>query len=179
MKFHALVKLCLLLTVTCWDAVVAEVENVEISADGSIQEAAVDEAAAETPPEKPVIDPKCPDRDHIIRCAGAYLDTNKNNKLDRSELQAAIDSLPWYAQGVLKILGSVDKMMKKVKRTLLLLICFLAHGLTKFSSSKKCDVDKDDAISMDYDMSNNKEDCLATCFKRRAFKSSFFPECDL
>ncbi|GAX12055.1 hypothetical protein FisN_8Lu179 [Fistulifera solaris] len=158
MKFHAFVKLCSLLTVLRWDVVVAAVENVEISADGSIQEAAVVEAAAEeveTPPEKPIIDPKCPDRDHIIRCAGAYLDTNKNNKLDRSELQAAIDSLPWYAQGVLKILGSVDKMMKK------------------------CDVDKDDAISMDYDMSNNKEDCLATCFKRRAFKSSFFPECDL
>jgi hypothetical protein len=124
MKFHALVKLCLLLTVMCWDVVAADVENVEISADGSIQEAAVDEAEIPPAPEKPVIDPKCPDRDHIIRCAGAYLDTNKNNKLDRSELQAAIDSLPWYAQGVLKILGSVDKMMKKVRRTLLFILCF-------------------------------------------------------
>lgn len=121
MKFNATVKLCLLVAVTCLHGVVADAENVEITADGSIQEGAADvvEIAAEPiedvpAAEKPVIDPKCPDRDHIIRCAGAYLDTNKNNKLDRSELQAAIDSLPWYAQGVLKILGSVDKMMKKV-----------------------------------------------------------------
>ena len=55
--------------------------------------------------------------------------------------------------GILNILGSVDKMMKK------------------------CDVDGDDAIGMGYDMEHNKETCLATCFKRRAFKSSFFPEC--
>jgi hypothetical protein len=60
-----------------------------------------------------------------------------------------------YARGVLKILGSVDKMMKK------------------------CDVDGDDAIGIDYDMSHNSETCLATCFKLRAFKSAFFPECDL
>lgn len=133
MKFDTIVKLCLLLAVTCLDAVAADVENVEIAADGSIQEGAAADVVVEntdvveentaavvedTPAAaKPVIDPKCPDRDHIIRCAGAYLDTNKNNKLDRSELQAAIDSLPWYAQGVLKILGSVDKMMKKVSRS--------------------------------------------------------------
>lgn len=43
---------------------------------------------------------------------------------------------------------------------------------------KKCDVDGDDAIGMGYDMENNKETCLATCFKRRAFKSSFFPNCE-
>jgi hypothetical protein len=60
-----------------------------------------------------------------------------------------------YARGILQILGSVDKMMKK------------------------CDVDGDDAIGIDYDMSNNKEACLATCFKLRAFKSAFFPDCDL
>jgi len=42
---------------------------------------------------------------------------------------------------------------------------------------KKCDVDRDDAISMDYDMQNNKETCLATCLKRLAFKKSFFPDC--
>ena len=60
-----------------------------------------------------------------------------------------------YARGILQILGSVDKMMKK------------------------CDVDGDDAISIDYDMEHNKETCLATCFKRRAFKSAFFPDCDL
>jgi hypothetical protein len=42
-----------------------------------------------------VIDKGCPDRGHIIRCAGKYLDTNQNGKLDRSELDAAIERLPW------------------------------------------------------------------------------------
>lgn len=32
------------------------------------------------------IDENCPDRDYIVRCAGEYLDTNKNGKLDRHEL---------------------------------------------------------------------------------------------
>jgi hypothetical protein len=99
-------------------------------------------------------DPNCPSRPYIIRCAGEYLDTNKNGKLDRGELQSAIDSLPWYSRSILSILGSVDKMMQK------------------------CDMDGDDAISMDYDMEKNKEQCLATCFKRRAFKASFFPDCE-
>lgn len=90
-----------------------------------------------------------------MRCAGTYLDTNKNGMLDRDELQGAIDKLPWLARGVLKILGSVDAMMKK------------------------CDVDGDGAISIDYDMEHNKETCLATCFKKRAFKTAFFPDCDL
>ena len=75
--------------------------------------------------------------------------------LDRDELQTAIDKLPWLARGVLQILGSVDKMMKK------------------------CDVDGDGAISIDYDMVHNKETCLATCFKKRAFKTAFFPDCEL
>jgi hypothetical protein len=44
---------------------------------------------------------------------------------------------------------------------------------------KKCDVDGDDAIGMDYDMSHNGDTCLATCFKRRAFKRAFFSECEL
>jgi len=60
-----------------------------------------------------------------------------------------------YARGILKIIGSVDKMMIK------------------------CDVDGDGAIGIDYDMQNNKETCLATCFKLRAFKGAFFPDCDL
>ena len=97
----------------------------------------------------------CPDRDHLMRCAAEYLDSNKNGKLDRSELQDAISGLPWYSRVFLNILGSVDKMMQK------------------------CDVDKDDAISIDYDMEHNKESCLATCFKRRAFKAAFFSDCDL
>jgi hypothetical protein len=99
-------------------------------------------------------DPSCPSRPHIIRCAALYLDKDKNNKLEKSELQDAIDLLPWYSRGILKIIGSVDKIMKK------------------------CDYDKDGAISIDSDMENTKETCLATCFKRKAFKSAFFPECD-
>jgi hypothetical protein len=100
-------------------------------------------------------DPKCPSREHVTLCAGQYLDANQNGKLERAELQAAIDSLPWYGRGILNILGSVDKMMAK------------------------CDVDKDDAISMGYDMTHNAETCLATCFKRMAFKKAFFPDCTL
>lgn len=99
-------------------------------------------------------DPKCPSRPHIIRCAAKYLDTNKNNKLDRLELETAIDNLPWLARGVLKIIGSVNSIMKK------------------------CDYDGDDAISIDYDMDNTVDICLATCFKRRAFKNAFFADCD-
>jgi hypothetical protein len=100
-------------------------------------------------------DPKCPSRQHVTLCAGQYLDSNQNGKLERAELQAAIDSLPWYGRGILNILGSVDKMMAK------------------------CDFDKDDAISMGYDMVHNTETCLATCFKRMAFKKAFFPDCAL
>ena len=47
-------------------------------------------------------DPKCPSRPHIIRCAGEFLDKNKNKLLERSELEDAIDSLPWYAKGALQ-----------------------------------------------------------------------------
>ena len=97
---------------------------------------------AETPSE----DPNCPSRALVIKCAAIHLDKNGNNKLDRDELDAAIDSLPWYSRGlfsvyyvathtcylgrcyltlsiscpphpslpgILNILGSVDKMMKK------------------------------------------------------------------
>ena len=42
------------------------------------------------------LDPNCPDRDHLMRCASKYLDTNGNGKLDRDELQGAINKLPWY-----------------------------------------------------------------------------------
>ena len=74
-------------------------------ADGT----AVKEDPVEEDPVKE--DPNCPSRDLIIRCAGEHLDENKNGKLDRSELQGAIDKLPWYARGILQILGSVDKMV--------------------------------------------------------------------
>ena len=41
----------------------------------------------------------CPTRDTVIKCAGVHLDRNHNGYLERSELQAAMDSLPWYARG--------------------------------------------------------------------------------
>ena len=44
-------------------------------------------------------DPNCPSRSHVIRCAEQYLDTNRNGKLDRVELESAIDQLPWYGKG--------------------------------------------------------------------------------
>jgi hypothetical protein len=54
----------------------------------------------------------------------------------------------------MKVFGSVDTIMKK------------------------CDLDGDGAISMDYDMINNNETCLASCFKRRQFRNAFFPDCE-
>jgi hypothetical protein len=57
-------------------------------------------------------DPNCPSRDNIIRCARKHLDTNDNGKLDRTELESSIATLPWYARGLLHILGSVDKMVR-------------------------------------------------------------------
>ena len=116
---------------------------------------ATEECPADDPTCKAPEDPKCPSRPHIIRCAQAHLDTNKNDLLERSELENAIDSLPWYARGVLKVIGSVDKIMEK------------------------CDYDQDGAISITTDMEKTQDSCLASCFKKRAFKSSFFPECDL
>ena len=47
----------------------------------------------------PKEDPNCPSREHVIKCAGETLDANKNRKLDREELQGAIDLLPWYSRG--------------------------------------------------------------------------------
>mmetsp|Transcript_47733 Transcript_47733/g.144329 ORF Transcript_47733/g.144329 Transcript_47733/m.144329 type:complete len:191 (-) Transcript_47733:492-1064(-) len=132
--------------------------NPEADAPGeeTAGEAAAEEAEPEPEPEvKTPEDPACPSRPHIIRCAAEYLDKNKNDKLDRDELQNAIDALPWLSRGVLKILGSVDKIMQK------------------------CDADGDDAIGMYDDMEQTKEQCLASCFKRKAFKNAFFGDCDL
>lgn len=111
------------------------------------------EEVAEAPQKKEENNANCPSRKHVIKCAGEYLDTNGNGLLERFELQTAIDKLPWLSRGILSILGSVDKMMDK------------------------CDVDGDGAIGMGYDMENSSETCLATCFKRRAFKSAFFADC--
>ena len=54
------------------------------------------ETAAKMDGPKIEIDKNCPDRGHIIRCTGAHLDLNQNGKLDRDELDSAIQSLPWY-----------------------------------------------------------------------------------
>ena len=58
-------------------------------------------------------DPKCPTRPHIIKCAAKYLDTNQNNLLERSELDAAMGEVHWLARGLLKVIGSTDAIMKK------------------------------------------------------------------
>lgn len=129
---------------------------VESSEEEVVEEAAPEETATATDSatEEEENTPGCPSRSHVIKCAAKYLDTNGNELLERAELQSAIDKLPWLSRGILTILGSVDKMMAK------------------------CDMDGDDAIGLDYDMKNNGETCLATCFKRRAFKSAFFSDCE-
>ena len=55
----------------------------------------------------------------------------------------------------MKIIGSVDMIMSK------------------------CDPNGDGAIDMKKggDMDKSAEMCLKTCFKRKAFKSAFFPDC--
>jgi len=98
-------------------------------------------------------DPSCPSRPHVIRCAAKYLDTNQNGQLEKSELETAMNAVPWILRSLLNIIGSVDAIMKK------------------------CDADGDGAIDIDVDMKATEETCLATCFKRKAFKRLFFPDC--
>jgi hypothetical protein len=43
-----------------------------------------------------VVDPNCPNRSHIIKCASKYLDTDTDGRLSRVELDTAIGRLPWY-----------------------------------------------------------------------------------
>lgn len=50
-------------------------------------------------PDLPPEDPNCPSREYVIRCSSIHLDSNKNGKLERAELQSAIDSLPWFKRG--------------------------------------------------------------------------------
>mmetsp|Transcript_4082 Transcript_4082/g.8987 ORF Transcript_4082/g.8987 Transcript_4082/m.8987 type:complete len:202 (-) Transcript_4082:355-960(-) len=135
----------------------------ECATDGSCapEESAPAEAvpAEETPAEAAPAeaveeeDPKCPSRPHVIRCAAKYLDTNQNGALEREELDTAMGSVSWILRGLLKVIGSVDAIMKK------------------------CDADGDGQITIEEDMEATKETCLATCFKRKAFKSLFFPDC--
>ena len=96
---------------------------------------------------------KCPSRPHVIRCAEKYLDTNRNRALEREELESAMGSVSWIVRGLLKVIGSVDSIMNK------------------------CDADGDGKITIEQDMEATKETCLATCFKRNAFKRLFFPDC--
>ncbi|GMH93533.1 hypothetical protein TL16_g12654 [Triparma laevis f. inornata] len=60
------------------------------------------------------------------------------------------------AKSVLKIIGSTDIIMKK------------------------CDYNSDGFIDMakNGDMDKSSETCLKQCFKRKAFKGAFFPDCD-
>ncbi|CAJ1966690.1 unnamed protein product [Cylindrotheca closterium] len=152
-RFLSLIALLLLIAVSCHaegDCANVNEEGLCANPDAATDEVTEEAVATEATEE----DPNCPSRAYVIRCAGKYLDTNQNGKLERAELETAINSLPWYSRGLLQILGSVDKMMKK------------------------CDMDGDDAISMTTDMEQNKDQCLATCFKRKAFKSAFFPDCE-
>ncbi|KAL3758445.1 hypothetical protein ACHAWU_003614 [Discostella pseudostelligera] len=98
-------------------------------------------------------DAKCPSRPHVIRCAAKHLDTNQNGALERDELENAMKNVSWIVRGLLKVIGSVDSIMKK------------------------CDADGDGQITIEHDMEATKETCLATCFKRKAFKRLFFPDC--
>ena len=155
----------------CADDAAAEatVEEVEVSSDGgdAAKECAADDSTCISPPaeeeeekEVPVVaaaveeeDPKCPSRPHVIRCAAKYLDTNNNGALEREELDTAMGNVSWIVRGLLKVIGSVDAIMKK------------------------CDADGDGKITIEHDMDATKETCLATCFKRSAFKRLFFPDC--
>jgi hypothetical protein len=88
-----------------------ECANPDVDAPEVAAETSPPVETEDTPPPAVEEDPNCPSRELIIRCCGKHLDHNKNGKLDRDELQGAIDSLPWYARGILQILGSVDKMV--------------------------------------------------------------------
>lgn len=72
-------------------------QECEVGGDGICVEKVPSVEAAEDPV---AIDKNCPDRGHIIRCTGSTLDLNKNGKLDRVELDSAINSLPWYVRNV-------------------------------------------------------------------------------
>ena len=82
----------------------------ECAADDNDCTPAVEETVVVTEEEE---DPKCPSRPHIIKCAAKYLDTNNNDLLERSELDAAMGEVHWLARGLLKVIGSTDAIMKK------------------------------------------------------------------
>lgn len=82
----------------------------ECAADDNDCKPAVEETVVVTEEEE---NPKCPTRPHIIKCAAKYLDTNQNDLLERSELDAAMGEVHWLARGLLKVIGSTDAIMKK------------------------------------------------------------------
>ena len=129
---------------------IAAVEETAAAVEEPIAAAEEPIAAAE---ESIIEDPKCPSRPHVVRCAAKYLDTDQNGALEREELDSAMKGVSWIVRGLLKVIGSTDSIMKK------------------------CDADGDGKITIEQDMEATKETCLATCFKRKAFKQLFFPDC--
>jgi hypothetical protein len=127
----------------------------ECGKDDESCKAPVDEEPIVSAKEEEMVveDPKCPSRPHVVRCAAKYLDTDQNGALEREELDSAVKNVSWIVRGLLKVIGSTDAIMKK------------------------CDADGDGKITIEHDMEATKETCLATCFKRKAFKQLFFPEC--
>jgi hypothetical protein len=194
-KTLLIASLCLVLLLAA-DAQECSNPEVCVSTDGKIGDQSSSKVAE---------DPKCPSRGQIIRCAGTHLDLDKNGKLERAELQQAIDQLPWYValafnvsspgprapplsiqavSPLLKYISSLAELTGGIMPSCFISLHRLARGVLNILGSvdsimKKCDVDGDDAIGMDYDMSHNGDTCLATCFKRRAFKRAFFSECEL
>ena len=134
------------------DAVEAAADDENGDADAGKDCAAAGSCAPESGEAAPE-DPKCPSRPHVVRCAAKYLDTNHNGALEREELETAMNSVSWILRSLLKVIGSVDSIMKK------------------------CDADGDGKITIEQDMEATKDTCLASCFKRNAFKRLFFPDC--
>lgn len=129
------------------EAIVPPVEEEETTEESTTT------TTTETTSEGEEEDPACPSRPHVIRCAAKYLDTNQNGALEKSELETAMNTVPWILRSLLNIIGSVDAIMKK------------------------CDADGDGSIDIEVDMKATEETCLATCFKRKVFKKLFFPDC--
>ena len=93
----ALVAVALLATFACAEeATAADSGTSECSTPGECTNPEA-EVIADVPP-KPE-DPLCPSRDLIVRCTAKTLDLNGDKKIDRSELEGAINRLPWYAKG--------------------------------------------------------------------------------
>ena len=135
------------------EAIVPPVEEEEETTEESTTTTTTTTTETTSDGEEEEEDPACPSRPHVIRCAAKYLDTNQNGALEKSELETAMNTVPWILRSLLNIIGSVDAIMKK------------------------CDADGDGSIDIEVDMKATEETCLATCFKRKVFKKLFFPDC--